>query len=766
MKKGLSKKWVLSVTFLFVFLLISLGFVSAESVYQQCRSDSSTNYLCTLTFSLGSGIVSSAQITNTYAMGDLGGMGAEPPYGEYMNITLANEQISVITNLQSCNWEPNTINKNVLSYINDQNQLIVYCRASRGVNNDQGCSGDWMGGCKVDLTYTICSNSCLNPSEVTCGGSLDNGCNTGCSDNGGTKCDSGYSCTPSGCVADVPDSEISEAFWAKMDGNQISSVELGDTVFLAFGGSGLENKIISHIIDKKFNETSWPNITSWFYVDWSNTLKISSKVYTPWQISDSGTLRFIALLNASIWKFADSIIVSSTANNYVPQAIINFPVNHFNTSVNQEIILNQRSYDEDDLLKITWNFGNGETRVVENYSVFTHSSITDAPFVYTQAGIYDIELTAQEMFRTQFDKEQRKIYVFEPGINVVPVFTSPSEDYYYPSNSIIFNVSQSYVVNCTRGQGIEGFQAGSLYCTYIHAPNQKITNGYEILVNWTFNNNGVITSVSGNWTDSYNTLVQFKKEYPNSGNYNATVKLTYKNGTSEKIRSYSVGFTAQGGWGCEKTATTAFWTKSSEPSVNASNNCSLYANEFGSACCPTDTNICTSDDVCSGHANYCEELTTSSSCKNAGSEVYENSLQLAGISLNMCNKVTATSDSCFNRNVCGCFWNASKCTAGYKVQKKCESSPSSELGLCSWENTITNLCESSEKIIKVFSKATLINLSNSPLNPQDYSDCVDMPRTYPCTSNAKLSFFSWFNLIIALMVIGFTYFYFIKNKKI
>ncbi len=69
------------------------------------------------------------------------------------------------------------------------------CSGSCGIITS-GCSSGGGGGGGGDT----CTLSCLSPSDVNCGGSLANGCATGCSTSGGTKCSDGKSCVAGTCI--------------------------------------------------------------------------------------------------------------------------------------------------------------------------------------------------------------------------------------------------------------------------------------------------------------------------------------------------------------------------------------------------------------------------------------------------------------------------------------------------------------------------------------------------------------------------------------
>ncbi len=88
-------------------------------------------------------------------------------------------------------------------------------------------------------------------------------------------------------------------------------------------------------------------------------------------------------------------------------------------------------------------------------------------------------------------RDSAQVYVFQEGINVVPIVTSPrivTQGYY-----VLFNASESYVVNCSRNMMIKNFSVGDLNCSYILAPGEKKPNQGKVYFKWEISEDGKIT---------------------------------------------------------------------------------------------------------------------------------------------------------------------------------------------------------------------------------------------------------------------------------
>lgn len=451
---------------------------------------------------------------------------------------------------------PLTINQNTWYYI-----LVTYNYSSNVIKtyfNGNLISGSWQGEwssiCQDDMAYAA---TC--PGYYTCAGYFN--ANRTISTNapvfiaspgtsGGTSLflidEVGLwnrSLNPSeitslyNCYMNIS-SVSSGSFWSNLKGEEIIYSQKNDTVKMNVFGSDFAGKEINYTIYK--------GIAFW----WDKLIAQSSSFASSlWKAGkkqdgsfDSGDFYFKAKVGSDELNKSRDLSVSSTSDNSQPTANIVLPSQNSYHAVNKQIDFTQSSYDEDDLLKLTWNFGDGNTTVFYNYSLsekLLNSSLTDTKHNYSIGGRwYTITLNAQEMERGQSNVDSVDIYVFKEGINVVPIINSPSKDLVY-ENWVNFNASQSFVANCTRGAMVNyNFTVEDLNCSYIHWPRKHIASGenYDLLVNWTIYNTqgqleGDFTPVFGSWKNNYssvsNNIIDFYRYFMNPSKRTAFLSLNY-----------------------------------------------------------------------------------------------------------------------------------------------------------------------------------------------------------------------------------------------
>lgn len=465
------------------------------------------------------------------------------------------------------------------------------CRCWTKGNELCRCTSEQMGsGWSLSAVYTyICDNPCKDAGTVACGKSLnaDDCTQSGCSSTGGTYCATGtcvsgvcvvscitgswvnqsnYRCnngirqrnqtrtvSPVACTTnqqwiDVPcssgyhcdgvgacysNTNINTTYWAKLDGSSISNADNGDTVLMIYGGYLLEGKTINYTVQQYNSSSLWYWPPSWFSRSWNDANKISSnKAYEFWKITNTDTKRFV-VKTGNVQNTSGNLTINSNVNNSKPTIGPVNPIDGIKVSVNSSTRFNQTSYDEDDLLKITWDFGDGTTNyIVENYSSYINSSFADVKHNYTKSGVYYWTLTVEEM-RAQPQKNSTSgvIYVLEEGVNVVPVISSPYRGQDSGTGWLTFNASETFVANCTTGQmSNKNFTTSDklLNCSYLHAPKSLASpnfNNYYLTFNWTL---GDGENRTGNWTDdnSYANVV-FHYKYDIGGRHDINLNVEY-----------------------------------------------------------------------------------------------------------------------------------------------------------------------------------------------------------------------------------------------
>ncbi len=394
------------------------------------------------------------------------------------------------------------------------------CGNTRSCNNGECCSP----------VNAVCDSA----SSIVCGvtQSRAGSCGGSSCSVTGTLCPSGEQCLSNVCVG------INHTYWASLSNPsiQINNSNKGDTVLMVFGGSGLSDKNISYEvqhysgnwIQRLFNNLRW--------VDFM-VVSSSSRLQTYNGLNSDSNYRFNAsVVTTSIWNVSNNLTVSGSSDSN-PDAHIILPTCK-NWSAGYNIPFTQDSTDEDDLLKITWDFADGNTYVVNNYSTALNSTKADTTHNYSSSGSgwKNVLLNAEEMTRSKYDSDSVRLLILQEGINVVPVITSPAPGFNAEANQdITFNASGTYVVNCSNSLTSFNFTTcDGLRCRYVHAPGHNIgqnLSGYTLLFNWTmgdgkFCDGSAPTYCGGNWS-SVRDVSRFTWRYQSAGRKNILLRVTY-----------------------------------------------------------------------------------------------------------------------------------------------------------------------------------------------------------------------------------------------
>ena len=541
---------------------------------------------------------------------------------------------------------------------------------------------------------------------------------------------------------------LQDAFWSNLRGNRISSSDAGDSVLMQVNGIGLQNKLINYTI-KKVGVIDW-NPFNWFT---HTILHTESLGISDWQ-TELGTFFF----NVKVENLANQSneLEVGSANDSAPVAIIASPPNHYNASVNQTISFTHASYDEDDMLRVKWDFGDGTSFVVENYSLALTPGLGNTLHNYSSAGTYTVKLNVSEMARNQSSVDSVNVKVIGSGISVFPVISSPASGL-SSSNVIRFNASASYILNCSASSVPAADFAfatnnNEFNCSYILRPNNRTTKGFDVIANW---NIGSLV-VSGNWSNM--SAVDFTKYFIQSGTYNVKLNLTYKPSLGRNISetvysSFSVG----SGWRCDAYETSAFWNKTDQI-FNAVNNCTLYASESFRSCCPTIVNnVCnTTSKKCEGTASFCDDLTAfgRNTCEAASDRIILNSVSSDVVCGETIYYTNASGASCTNVTRCSCSWQSNDDECGVKIStdSDCEGGIIIPGGDSCFYNTVReDRCNDTGVII----------LHWNPVTPR--ASCRASSREIPCVSNTRLPVFDKFNFIFA--VLGLVIIYAVFSRK-
>jgi hypothetical protein len=322
-------------------------------------------------------------------------------------------------------------------------------------------------------------------------------------------------------------------YWADLTGKQVERIELSDTVLMVTKGFGFGNREITYTI---IGESAGLNLGTkvWNYITLNGWSAIEPWVETrvnSWQAIVPGVFYFNATNLTGVGS-SENLNVTEPEVNSIPSIIV-----YSNKSIisqqGQGIFFNTSIFDTDDLLEVIWDFGDGVVLNFSDYAIaFDNGSVGRQTHTYSSPGYYQVILTVKEKTRSNLKKEIFEVFSYGEGINVVPVISSPIPNKNY-ENLVLFDASQSHVLNCSNTAFREGYDfmlnGTSLRCVYIHSPGQTTTGtGYSLFVEWTIDG---VKSVSGNWgsVKSSGYIQNFLNYFSNPGKHLATLKLTFSN---------------------------------------------------------------------------------------------------------------------------------------------------------------------------------------------------------------------------------------------
>lgn len=320
-------------------------------------------------------------------------------------------------------------------------------------------------------------------------------------------------------------------YWENMVGQKISKAQFGDTVKMIATGQGFN-------ISKSMNYTLYKD-SGWWFIKWTTPISpiLSEDIWqVPSDLEVLDSVYFIAQQD-SIMNTSETMNITNY-NNSMPFVNITSPSEGGYVAGDNEILFYYSAYDEDDLLELTWDFGDGESLKVYNYSLpesIPVSGLFQKHF-YNSSGVYEVTLTAKEMTRNQSSSVTRKIYVFKTGINVFPIITSPQKNVGY-GNFVNFDASQSFVANCSiinceypyTCVPFGYFPIPPLYCKYLLAPGNTTFVG-NLSATWSVysgSNSALSLSKTGSWNNNSADVVKFTHFFDKADNYKATLKLDY-----------------------------------------------------------------------------------------------------------------------------------------------------------------------------------------------------------------------------------------------
>ncbi len=322
-------------------------------------------------------------------------------------------------------------------------------------------------------------NSCSYKVDVVWDGGTCSGLTPYCFEGGCVECIQNSDC-PSGKVCQNKQCIIStEPYWATLSGDKINLSNRGDTVLMVAGD--LESgESVEYFVERE------GSILFGLIKNWEDLTKLGGKGVQQYTFDQEGKYRFKVKIKEGNETFESSyqnISVSSVPSNSRPVADISAPIDFYGGSVNSPILFSQISFDDDDLLKITWNFGDNNNTIFQNYSKSLNANSADVSHFYSKEGNYVVTLIAEEMTRDQSDEDSIQVQIFKQGINIIPIISSPAMDS-IQGYVVWYNASQSYVVNCSVWMVSPDFSVGSLGCKYLLKPGEKSPSKGIVRIRW------------------------------------------------------------------------------------------------------------------------------------------------------------------------------------------------------------------------------------------------------------------------------------------
>ncbi len=582
----------------------------------------------------------------------------------------------------------------------------------------------------------------------------------------------------------TPSQDLGEVYWANMLGQPITKAQIGDTVLMIYTGT-----------DATTFEIKEEDLTN------DDNIKTGQNAITGNIINNKAVAKFIITQQDFDLGFADELdseaefyfqidgetsgLLTVQQNNYSntpPTIQIIKPILNQKSKIQSSISFEQIAKDEDDDLKITWNFGDGAS---ETYSNCLTGTSCNATHSYSDSGTKAIIATAEEMTRSQKNSKTTQILLYKSGVNLFPIITSPPPGTIIQGTQTInFNASSSFVAECSSVScpGASCYNVGDLQC--YDYPKTGIPSQYNLWFNWTFSEG---LELIGNWTNNYNQVVEFTKTFYNAKRHWAKLKLGYE---ASPIQWSSDAYTdfeiISSNPQCTIEDDASYWrywdaetgTLVTEPVINEDANC-YNPNGQPTTCCPNNWGECITDRLNSSFGKcaglpapfLCSDYNAEryggdlgraeTACENSNLEVAKRSISRMVGKNNFCGSVQSKFDSSTGQTCwwlitnCRCEWDSAEdqCVTEFsRTNSNCQGGPSSDTGTCTFNAlSQTGNCETDD-----FTTYTWDAQWSGPIDEQP-PECTSQTKSFVCEQNIKLPFFTFFNFITTLIVIALIY---------
>ncbi len=536
------------------------------------------------------------------------------------------------------------------------------------------------------------------------------------------------------CCKPAPEEiNITGAYWADMLNNPIDEADLNDRVKLVVEGEELGREI---------NFTIFKNIRFWFD---SKLGESSSLSWTTWVANESGNFYFVAEVNGEEMR-SGNLEVSDTENNEPPHAEILIPEIGEIYFKNEKINFTQASYDADDFINYTWDFGDrnkveGSTRDYRNYNT-SHS--------YTIDGQMNIKLHVTDE-RGVRDSDQTSILIISPDENKKYVFAHISRPEWGENilgRFVQFNATTSYAVE---------IEDGEISCIAGPCP-EETSNGTEIIGNLPDNLEKRFENMSFYWEFSDSSVKNetgingalFTKPFSNPGPHWAVLTASI-NPSSTTETEFNLYFEETF---CYESDGQVFWIEDGQYK-NSMDDCYRQEGLPTEFCCPSGFSceqegqnwICMLSEV-----ELCSDYKTEESCESYNPRVAEFDIESKVGEEEFCGSSIDIGGNCWKSiENCRCIWNSTSqtCESAYDVDKWCEPTGEIIMGSCIFRTQKITNCTAGYRVIEW--NATWTGLESGRPN-----SCVGGIKQIPCIS-VELAFFTLISLIISISLIVIFY---------
>ena len=191
---------------------------------------------------------------------------------------------------------------------------------------------------------------------------------------------------------------ISSSFWSDLNGNEITSAKLGDTVLMVAKGFKFEGQNLSYtLVGNSESINLGTKIWNWVtFRGWQAQDKWAQVSTNEWTTDKVGTFKFtvnVVGTNTSSSSFS-TLNVSTPEFNTKPVVNITSP-RVVNISVNTNVSFNSTVYDKEDFLTVNWDYSDGPSDLKEHYSLATEDKqYLNATHSFSKPGHYVVKLTA------------------------------------------------------------------------------------------------------------------------------------------------------------------------------------------------------------------------------------------------------------------------------------------------------------------------------------------------------------------------------------